>query len=75
MQHKCPICKKPTDSATDPHFPFCSDECRLRDLGNWATERYVVSDRIFDEDETGEGDGKTVILDLETPDNPNDAEH
>jgi endogenous inhibitor of DNA gyrase (YacG/DUF329 family) len=46
----------------------------MRDLGNWATERYVVSDRIFDEDEIGEGGGKTVILDLETPNNSNDAE-
>lgn len=38
----CPICKKevPID---DPNMPFCSDRCRLLDLGNWATEKYVIS--------------------------------
>src|SRR6266704_3285188 len=30
-------------------IPFCSERCRLRDLGNWASEKYVVSDPIFDE--------------------------
>ncbi|PYU73003.1 MAG: DNA gyrase inhibitor YacG, partial [Acidobacteria bacterium] len=25
--------------------------CRERDLGNWATEKYVVSEPIFDEDD------------------------
>ena len=75
MQHKCPICKTPTDSTKDANFPFCSDDCRLRDLGNWATEKYVVSDPIFDEDDVAEEDRKTVILDLDKPDNSNDAEH
>jgi uncharacterized protein len=39
---KCPICKKdvPTDN---PNMPFCSDRCRLIDLGNWASEKYVIS--------------------------------
>jgi endogenous inhibitor of DNA gyrase (YacG/DUF329 family) len=74
MQRKCPICKTPTDSAKHPDFPFCSDDCRLRDLGNWATEKYVVSDPIFDEDDVAEADRKTLILDLDNPDNSNDAE-
>jgi len=51
MVHKCPICKRPTDSAKDADFPFCSERCRLQDLGNWATERYVVSQPLFDEDD------------------------
>ncbi|HEX7359323.1 MAG TPA: DNA gyrase inhibitor YacG [Bryobacteraceae bacterium] len=39
---RCPICKKevPFDS---PNMPFCSDRCRLIDLGNWAAEKYVIS--------------------------------
>lgn len=74
MQHKCPICKTPTDSTKHSEFPFCSAECRLRDLGNWATEKYVVSDPIFDEDDVAETDRKTLILDLDNPDNSNDAE-
>jgi len=56
MKHHCPICHKPTDSATDPDFPFCSDRCRLVDLGNWASERYVVSEPVFEEGEPGEQD-------------------
>jgi endogenous inhibitor of DNA gyrase (YacG/DUF329 family) len=72
MKHKCPICKTETDSAVHADFPFCSERCRLRDLGNWASEKYVVSDPIFSEDEMEEGSRKTIILDLN---NSNDAEH
>jgi endogenous inhibitor of DNA gyrase (YacG/DUF329 family) len=56
MKHKCPICKKPTDSDNDADFPFCSDRCRLLDLGAWASEKYVVSDPIFDEQDIAEAD-------------------
>jgi len=34
------------------------------DLGAWATEKYVVSEPIFDEEELEEARRKTVILDL-----------
>jgi hypothetical protein len=51
MRHRCPICKKPTDSETGGEFPFCSARCRLQDLGNWAAEKYVVSEPIFSEDD------------------------
>jgi endogenous inhibitor of DNA gyrase (YacG/DUF329 family) len=51
MQHRCPICKTPTDSKVHADFPFCSERCRMRDLGNWATEKYVVSEPVFSEDD------------------------
>jgi uncharacterized protein len=54
MKHRCPICGKPTDSATHPEFPFCSERCRVLDLGNWASERYVVSEPVFEEGELDE---------------------
>ena len=38
----CPICKKAVEPA-DPYMPFCSDRCRILDLGNWASEKYVIS--------------------------------
>ncbi len=81
MKHKCPICKTETDSAVHAEFPFCSERCRERDLGNWASEKYVVSDPVFDmgdrkavndEEEIIEGEHKSIILDL---DKPNDAKH
>jgi endogenous inhibitor of DNA gyrase (YacG/DUF329 family) len=56
MKHCCPICKKPTDSAKHVDFPFCSERCRLLDLGAWASEKYVVSEPIFDEEELLEAD-------------------
>ena len=51
MKHYCPICKTPTDSAAHTEFPFCSERCRQRDLGNWASAKYVVSEPVFDLDE------------------------
>jgi len=60
MKHVCPICKKPTDSEKDPDFPFCSERCRILDLGAWSAEKYVVSDPIFDEEEILEADRRTL---------------
>lgn len=51
MMLKCPICGKSVDSAADRDFPFCSERCRTRDLGNWSAEKYVVSQPAFDEEE------------------------
>jgi len=48
------MCKRATDSALDKEFPFCSERCRLLDLGAWASEKYVVSDPVFDEAELDE---------------------
>lgn len=42
MQLKCPICRKPV-AMDDPEMPFCSERCRLIDLGVWASEGYVIS--------------------------------
>ena len=50
---KCPICKKPVP-ADGEYMPFCSERCKLIDLGNWASERYVISTPIRQE-EAAEG--------------------
>ena len=49
MKWQCPICRKPTDSESSPDFPFCSERCRLTDLGNWASEKYKISEPVIDE--------------------------
>jgi len=59
MKHRCSICRRPVDSETDQDFPFCSERCRLLDLGAWASEKYVVSDPIFDEEELAEAERST----------------
>jgi len=50
MTTNCPICKKPVE-ATAEDFPFCSDRCRVIDLGKWASGDYKISTPIFDPDE------------------------
>jgi uncharacterized protein len=60
MKHICPICKTPTDSEKNADFPFCSERCRMLDLGAWAAEKYVVSDPIFDEEEIPETDRRAL---------------
>ena len=44
---QCPTCKKPVKSG-DADFPFCSDRCRLIDLGKWASGAYVISSPVQD---------------------------
>jgi len=46
---KCPICKKVVTSK-DAEFTFCSDRCRLIDLGKWASGAYVISSPVQDGD-------------------------
>jgi endogenous inhibitor of DNA gyrase (YacG/DUF329 family) len=57
---KCPICGKAV-AFSDPEMPFCSERCRLIDLGNWASEKYVISSPIessSDEDPDEESRGE-----------------
>jgi endogenous inhibitor of DNA gyrase (YacG/DUF329 family) len=49
MKRRCPICGKVADSETHADFPFCSERCRLLDLGNWASEKYRITSPTFDE--------------------------
>jgi endogenous inhibitor of DNA gyrase (YacG/DUF329 family) len=55
---KCPICKKDVQP-TDPESPFCSERCRLIDLGNWASEKYRIPDTPADPN-AGKGDDDGV---------------
>ena len=43
----CPTCKKPVRKQ-GPEFPFCSERCRLVDLGKWASGAYVISSPVQD---------------------------
>jgi endogenous inhibitor of DNA gyrase (YacG/DUF329 family) len=49
MKFRCPICRTPTDSEASADFPFCSERCRLLDLGNWSSEKYVIREPVLDE--------------------------
>lgn len=41
---KCPTCRKAVERSA-PEFPFCSERCRLIDLGNWASGKYAIPER------------------------------
>lgn len=44
---RCPTCRTLVLAGAE-HFPFCSDRCRLIDLGKWASGGYVISTPITD---------------------------
>lgn len=53
MARTCPICGKPVAPREEnPAFPFCSDRCKLVDLGKWLGEEYRVPGP-----RPGDGDG------------------
>ncbi|HXD33395.1 MAG TPA: DNA gyrase inhibitor YacG [Pyrinomonadaceae bacterium] len=39
---KCPTCGKPTEWENNRYVPFCSERCKLIDLGAWVNEEYSV---------------------------------
>jgi endogenous inhibitor of DNA gyrase (YacG/DUF329 family) len=45
-QIKCPICGKPVEFFAEPVGPFCSDRCKLIDLGKWLGEEYQISEPL-----------------------------
>ena len=39
----CPTCQRPVEwSAAANWRPFCSERCRLIDLGAWMTEKHTI---------------------------------
>ena len=40
----CPVCKQQLEwSDRFPHRPFCSDRCKMIDLGDWASEAHRIA--------------------------------
>jgi endogenous inhibitor of DNA gyrase (YacG/DUF329 family) len=52
----CPICKKPVDDATAGQagsaYPFCSERCKLIDLGRWMSGKYQIPVKDADAEES-----------------------
>jgi uncharacterized protein len=49
----CPICKKPVeegDTQAPRYYPFCSERCKLIDLGRWLGEKYQIPVRRDDDE-------------------------
>ncbi len=45
---KCPICGKDSVWEDNPFRPFCSERCRLIDLGKWASGDYRIPENKKD---------------------------
>lgn len=56
-QIRCPRCRRLVAWEGNPHRPFCSERCRVADLGNWAAERYRIEGEDVEPDEDG-GNGE-----------------
>ncbi len=61
MRAKCPTCERLMDwDATNPFRPFCSERCKLIDLGAWLAEEHRVAGEAVpadDEDENAPSPG------------------
>lgn len=45
-QVSCPTCRSLTEfSSKNPYRPFCSQRCKMIDLGDWADESYRIPDK------------------------------
>lgn len=48
----CPTCQELAIwSVENPSRPFCSERCKLIDLGEWASEAYAIEQKDSEEDE------------------------
>lgn len=45
---KCPTCQKEVEFKGNEFRPFCSERCKLLDLGAWAQEKFSVPVHEYD---------------------------
>jgi len=59
----CPTCKRPVEwNANSPWRPFCSERCKLIDLGAWASEKHAIPGDTLDiEDDATTSDSSPTI--------------
>ena len=56
MARQCPTCRRTLAAEAElaPYRPFCSERCKMADLGSWLTGAYRIS-RPLCEEELDEG--------------------
>jgi endogenous inhibitor of DNA gyrase (YacG/DUF329 family) len=52
------MCGKPAQWKDNPDRPFCSERCRILDLGKWSGEQYRVELPLKDVDDKAEQVGE-----------------
>ena len=53
---RCPTCRALVRWEGNPHRPFCSERCRLSDLGAWVTEQYRIAGTSAESQDDESGD-------------------
>lgn len=53
---RCPACRRLTSWDGNAYRPFCSERCKLHDLGNWASERYRIPGAPLEDASEDSGD-------------------
>lgn len=51
---RCPVCKTVFEESPSRPMPFCSEQCRMIDLGRWLDERYGVPSEREEPDDMGD---------------------
>jgi uncharacterized protein len=65
MKAKCPICKKTVVWPKDKEgqrpswLPFCSEQCKLLDLGRWLDAGYRIPVKEDENEDSDNTDGDT----------------
>ncbi len=55
---QCPTCNKEVQYEGNPYRPFCSERCKLIDLGQWAAEKFRIPTKETLPDQTSNGNGE-----------------
>jgi hypothetical protein len=55
----CPVCKNKTTWEENPWRPFCSERCKLVDLGKWVLEEYKIAGAKQEEEQDKQEDKST----------------
>lgn len=46
---RCPTCDRPVEWTEASHWrPFCSERCKLIDLGAWAAEKHTIPGEVIE---------------------------
>ncbi len=59
---RCPTCGKSFERSETTAMPFCSERCRLIDLGRWIDERNVLPVLRGDGEESAEDEEEARSL-------------
>jgi uncharacterized protein len=58
MHVKCPRCGKLVDWEGNQWRPFCSERCKIIDLGDWAGEEYKIPEEPVSEENQKQLNGR-----------------